>query len=186
LGAIRRRPGAGLSIMFTPCETYTPVSSDLELNSIHTSKAAPTMCSSTSSWRRKHLKGWHISILTGACLATTVLIINIAVTVVNSKHQRGDDPGRRLLFEGDCSRAEQLNVVAHLVINVLSTILLSASNYGMQVLSAPTRKEVDVAHASRRWLDIGVLSVRNLKSISWMKGILWACLGLSSLPLHLL
>jgi hypothetical protein len=73
-----------------------------------------------------------------------------------------------------------------LLINALSTILLSASNYTMQCLSAPTRSEVDDAHSTGKWLDIGVPSVRNLGRIARKRVILWWLLGASSLPLHLL
>ena len=56
----------------------------------------------------------------------------------------------------------------------------------MQILSAPTRKEIDKAHARKKWLDIGVPSVRNLKNVATKKVVMWCLLGLSSLPLHLL
>jgi hypothetical protein len=68
----------------------------------------------------------------------------------------------------------------------LSTVLLSGSNYCMQCLSAPSREEVNAAHAKGKWLDIGIPSVHNLKSISMKKVGLWWCLGLSSVPLHLM
>ena len=84
-----------------------------------------------------------------------------------------------------------------------STILLASSNFGMvrrcflscvgdrhansidqQVLVAPTRKDIDRAHEQRRWLDIGVPSIGNLFRVSFHRTLLWFCLSLSSLPLH--
>ncbi|KAI9789333.1 MAG: hypothetical protein M1816_006222 [Peltula sp. TS41687] len=56
----------------------------------------------------------------------------------------------------------------------------------MQCLTAPTREEVDTAHRRGKWLDIGIPSVKNLWRISPAKVILWALLGLSSIPLHLI
>lgn len=56
----------------------------------------------------------------------------------------------------------------------------------MQCLSAPTRKEVDKAHAKGKWLDIGVPSVRNLTNIAKPRVGMWLGLGLTSLPLHLM
>lgn len=79
-----------------------------------------------------------------------------------------------------------MNSYLHFAINLLSTILLSSSNYCMQCLSAPTRKEVNTAHAKGVWLDIGIPSMRNLRYIDRRRVILWGLLGLSSLPLHLL
>jgi hypothetical protein len=74
----------------------------------------------------------------------------------------------------------------HLLINGMSTALLCASSYCMQCLSSPTRQELDQAHKKRSWLDIGVLSPRNMKSISGSRRVRWLVLGLSTIPLHLL
>ena len=56
----------------------------------------------------------------------------------------------------------------------------------MQVISSPTRKEVDIAHQKGRWLDVGIPSMRNLRGISWMRIVMWSILALSSIPLHLM
>lgn len=73
-----------------------------------------------------------------------------------------------------------------MLINILSTILLGASNYCMQRISAPTRKDIDSARAQGKMVDIGVLSIRNLLRIGGKRRILYTVLTLSSLPLHLL
>ena len=73
----------------------------------------------------------------------------------------------------------------HLAINILSTLLLGASNFCMQVLCAPTREEIDAAHTRRNWLSIGVPSLKNLFHIDRKKSALWLVLGLSLVPLHL-
>lgn len=72
-----------------------------------------------------------------------------------------------------------------LAINILSSLLLGASNNCAQLLSSPTRHDIDKAHAKGKWLDIGVPSVRNLGHISGWRVLLWALLFLSSIPLHL-
>lgn len=76
--------------------------------------------------------------------------------------------------------------VLHLAICILSSLLLGASNYCMQILSAPTRKEVDAAHAKRKWLSIGVASIKNLLYVDRRKTFVYILLGVSSIPLHLL
>ena len=131
-------------------------------------------------------QGWRFSVTCGAVLASLVFLLNLITTVyVQLKH--GDDEDRRnVIFDGDCDDAKKLNTLVHLLINALSTVLLSTSNYAMQCLTGPTRKEIDAAHAKRRWLDIGVLSMRNLKSIGRKRVIIWLILGASSLPLHIL
>lgn len=88
------------------------------------------------------------------------------------------------MYEGSCSWVRNVDDVLHLVINILSTLLLGSSNLCMQVLVAPTRNEIDVAHSKQRWLDIGVPSWRNLRNISLSRRLMWWLLGLSSVPLH--
>ncbi|UPX15171.1 uncharacterized protein EKO05_0005628 [Ascochyta rabiei] len=68
---------------------------------------------------------------------------------------------------------------------MLSSILLASSNYTMQVLSSPTRREIDRAHYRGDWLEVGILSTRNLPKISRKRAVLCITLALSSIPLHL-
>ncbi|KAH8204518.1 hypothetical protein TruAng_001292 [Truncatella angustata] len=56
----------------------------------------------------------------------------------------------------------------------------------MQVLSSPSRKEIDHTHEYLKSLDIGIPSVKNIRFISPFKQICWAILLLSSFPLHLI
>ena len=74
----------------------------------------------------------------------------------------------------------------HMAINILSTALLGASNYTMQCLSAPTRTEIDQAHAKGVWLDVGIPSLRNLWNKATHRRWIWWALILSTIPLHLL
>lgn len=55
-----------------------------------------------------------------------------------------------------------------------------------QVVSAPTRSQIDRAHAQNSWADVGVQRIRNLRWVGWPKIIVWTVLCLSSMPLHLL
>ncbi|PWW73703.1 hypothetical protein C7212DRAFT_359553 [Tuber magnatum] len=90
------------------------------------------------------------------------------------------------LYSGSCGKSRTIGMWLHLGINVLSTLLLSGSNYTQQCLAAPTRREIDAAHARRRWMDIGVPSVRNLFRIKPERRMLWFAIGFTSIPLHLL
>ncbi|ERF73269.1 hypothetical protein EPUS_03101 [Endocarpon pusillum Z07020] len=137
---------------------------------------------STRRWRRV---GWPVGALGSAMMATLVFLINLTILIWISSTLKFER-GVAQVFTGDCRQAEQINTWAHFGINVVSTLLLGGSNYCMQILSAPTRKEIDTAHAKKKWLDIGVSSVRNLRNVSTRKVVMWWWLGLSSLPLHLL
>jgi hypothetical protein len=135
-------------------------------------------------WRRK-LQGWRFGLAVSASSATFVLFTNVFL-VVGAAAASKLDGGIGTLFTGDCKRVNIWNTALHVVINILSSIILSASNYAMQCLYSPTRVECDSAHARRDWLDIGVNGVRNLTRISWQRRILWTLLGISSVPIHLL
>lgn len=136
------------------------------------------------SWR-SHFSGWRGGVLSCITVSASVLILNLillilAVTAWNPRN------GIATSYTGDCETSGRLTTVTHLFINLLSSLLLGASNYCMQRLVAPTRKEVDKAHAKRKWLDIGIPSVRNLFHISRWRVVLWLLLAASSVPLHLL
>jgi hypothetical protein len=171
-----------------PHGACTNFPSEVELNNLDgiSTTAVPATKMIHKPWSTGLLgKGWRPNILLGSILAFVVFSFNLGVTIFTTVSKR-DANGRRILFQGDCERAGQVNTAIHFVINGLSTILLGGSNYGMQCMSAPTRKEVDQAHASRYWLDIGVLSLRNLSRISARRRFLWFLMAMSSVPLHLL
>ncbi|GLB20877.1 hypothetical protein AtubIFM61612_010825 [Aspergillus tubingensis] len=90
------------------------------------------------------------------------------------------------IYKGSCDRTKAWTTGLHLLINVLSTIVLGASSYCMQCLTAPSRADVDRAHGKRVWLDIGVASVRNLAWADWPRLTLWLVLLVTSLPIHLI
>ncbi|KAK4215155.1 hypothetical protein QBC37DRAFT_419750 [Rhypophila decipiens] len=112
--------------------------------------------------------------------------LNLSFLVWAHTRSGSDYSGIGKLTTGSCSSIKKLNVGIHVAINVLSTVLLAGSNYCMQCLSAPDRDSVDVAHGEKRWLDIGIPSLRNIAYISPESRRLWWLLGISSLPLHLL
>jgi hypothetical protein len=56
----------------------------------------------------------------------------------------------------------------------------------MQVLVSPTRADIDRQHAKLQWLDIGVISWKNLLSLPRFRVVSWALLMISSIPIHLL
>lgn len=135
--------------------------------------------------KKRYLKGWRFAITGGSISIFIVFILNLSFTLWTAAN-KGFVDGRGILYEGSCDEARNLNILAHLIINLFSTIILGSSNYCMQCLSAPTRAEIDREHAKGGYLDVGISSVRNLRRIGRKRVCLWALLGLSSLPLHLL
>jgi hypothetical protein len=133
----------------------------------------------------RRYKGWRFSLLCSAALASTVLILNLAL-LIWAFVRFGLHGGVVTLYTGSCPRMQSIFTWTHLAINILSTLLLSASNFCMQCLAAPTREEVDKEHTRENWLDIGVMSLRNLRSVARWRFYMWLGLAASSIPLHLL
>ncbi|KAI0110167.1 hypothetical protein F4814DRAFT_461319 [Daldinia grandis] len=90
------------------------------------------------------------------------------------------------ILKGDCQKAHRANSVLHVLISITSTLILASSQFFMQILSSPSRLEVNRAHLQLRSLEIGVSSMNNIRFISRYKAIGWAVLLISSTPIHLL
>ncbi|KIW64190.1 hypothetical protein PV04_09143 [Phialophora macrospora] len=134
---------------------------------------------------KKRLGGWRTSSRIALGCAVLVLVTNICLTiglVTSGMDMKG---GIYMVYAGNCRSVETKDTWVHLGLNVVATVLLASSNYCMQLLSAPSRTELDKAHAKQKWLDIGIPSVRNLRFLRKKKVVLWWILGLSSVPLHL-
>ncbi|KAJ2905564.1 uncharacterized protein MKZ38_005208 [Zalerion maritima] len=74
--------------------------------------------------------------------------------------------GQTAVYEGSCKKSRDIEWGLFSIINVFVVILVGGANYVFQVMSSPTRPEVSMAHGMKRFLDIGVPSLRNLKHIS--------------------
>ena len=144
-------------------------------------------------------RGWRLFVAVSGFLTFLVLWANVGLLLWaqsrnasgNSKHAltsngTSSTDGIITLYEGSCEQRDSIIRWSHIGINALSTLLLGASSACMQVLSAPSRSEVDKCHTRGIWLDVGVTSLRNLRWIDRRKVLLWAILGLTSIPLHLL
>jgi len=142
---------------------------------------------SSSVWKPVWYTGWHTGVLACATSVGIVLLINVSLTIYAATNPKYNmEGGIGTLYEGSCDKSRNIGLWLHLGINALSTMLLSGSNYAQQCLAAPTRREIDAAHARRRWMDIGVPSIRNLFRIKLERMILWVAIGITSIPLHLL
>lgn len=133
-------------------------------------------------------KGWRFGALLAVIMSSCVLTINVTVAILSwvwTRH-RGYTSNIAPIYTGKCTTVDNLGLVVHLGINIVSTLLLGASNYCMQIVCAPTRRDIDRAHEKGAWLDIGVQSISNLKHIKKAKLYAWLTLGLSSVPLHLM
>ncbi|KAJ5373602.1 hypothetical protein N7517_005608 [Penicillium concentricum] len=120
-----------------------------------------------------------------------VLALNIILTVIAAGLAYSGNSGQIFpfasLYMGKCSTSKNWTTGLHLLINILSTALLGASNYCMQCLAAPSREQVDKAHSQKTWIRIGVPNIMDL--IRYQTGkrrILGSILLITSLPIHLI
>jgi hypothetical protein len=130
-------------------------------------------------------KGWRLGVLLSFLSALAILVFNVVLTGWSSSTYPVQD-GVGTAFTGSCHVVDTWSLGLRLLINILGTILLAASNYSMQCLSSPTRKNLDTAHANGRWMDVGIPGVRNLWHIQWYRTALWCGLIITSVPVHLL
>lgn len=123
---------------------------------------------------------------TTALLLLNIIFIAVAAGLSNGNAENSAFSSFQVMYKGSCVLSKRWNIALHLIINVLSTGILGASNYCMQSLVAPSREEVDKHHARGRWLDIGCSSVRNLFVIGRSRLALWLVLLVTATPFHLL
>ncbi|KAJ8128224.1 hypothetical protein O1611_g5414 [Lasiodiplodia mahajangana] len=124
-------------------------------------------------------------LLIQVCLALIVVVVTLTFITWALASKPPDSQGKGTLFFGNCSTATNLNTAIHAALNILSSLLLGAGNYCMQILVAPNRREINLAHKAGAALEIGVSSVKNLRFIDRKRTILWGLMGLAATILHL-
>lgn len=134
---------------------------------------------------------WIKGVLLCAWVVSGVLCVNIILTTIAAILAYAKQDAQSFvsapIYLGNCSVSKQWATGLHFLINILSTVMLAASNYCMQCLASPSRAEVDDAHRQRGWLKIGVPNISGL--LLFGKGRrrrLGSLLLLTSLPIHLL
>jgi hypothetical protein len=181
----RTSSASSISTVSQPVKDHTP--RPLKKAADLTRKLAHTFDTKCTPWLRgSRFYGWRMGVLYGCCMTAIVLLCNVAIVIVGATTHGGYHNGIADLVSGDAPDISRLSTVFHVLINAGSTVLLGASNYTMQVMCSPTRHDIDAAHTKGSWLDIGLLSFRNLRAIPHRRVALWLVLALSSIPLHLL
>ncbi|KAF6823548.1 hypothetical protein CPLU01_11341 [Colletotrichum plurivorum] len=123
---------------------------------------------------------WRRSALAFAAAAFLAFSLNLSFILWATVNTTIRD-GIGTISDRSCASIKAWNSSIHVVINIISTTLFSGSNYCMQRLMAPTRSEIDRAHAEKRWLDVGVPSVRNLWRMPVGRKLLWLLLFILAL-----
>ncbi|KAF4446592.1 hypothetical protein FALBO_17056 [Fusarium albosuccineum] len=114
---------------------------------------------------RTLMAGWRGGVAANVLLAFLILVASIICLALASAkgHIAASDSS---LMEGSPAKVDGIGRGILVVVNLFAIILIAGANYLVQILSSPTRAEVDIAHENRKWLDIGIPSLRNLSAIS--------------------
>ncbi|OTB14352.1 hypothetical protein K445DRAFT_302510 [Daldinia sp. EC12] len=138
-----------------------------------------------ASFGKLPLDAWRRTGLINIALASACEILLLVCLVISLKSPGSSIGTSTIVFKGPCHESSRINTLLHLLLNLLSTGILASSNYFMQIVSSPSRDEVDKAHMLYYSLDIGIPSTKNIPFISCFKKSCWVILLLSSLPIHL-
>lgn len=131
-------------------------------------------------------KGWRRTGTTNAILAYLCGIVLLILLSISVSQPNASLSGSTIIFNGDCKLSTSINLILHLLVNIVSGVVLASSNFFMQVLNSPSRREIDKAHRWLRSVDIGVPSLKNLQHVSYFKLTSWIIFFISSSPIHLL
>ena len=131
--------------------------------------------------------GWRAGTLV-CCYAVLICIIVEAVLLIWAAKTSVGGAGSGLLYEGNCGKVRNMAIWLLLPLNIAATVLIGTGNYVMQVMAAPDRGEIDLAHSFAKTIAVGGIRFRDLRSGrgGYLRRSTWWILGISSLPIHLL
>lgn len=136
------------------------------------------------SWRIWCSKRSRVLLINTIVVGATLLVNFVLTIFAASRYESSNGVG--IIYEGNCDTVKSLSLWLHLLVNILGSVMLSASNYCMQLQASPTRENINRAHRDGRWLDIGVLSLRNFGYSDNWRRFSWIVLAISSVPIHLM
>lgn len=77
------------------------------------------------------IRNWKVTLTNGAISSVIVFLFNFGFVLWAVPRHGLENGSRGTLYEGNCDKARKMSTALHLVINLLGTALLSASNYAM-------------------------------------------------------
>ena len=99
--------------------------------------------------QRSLWSGWQKGVAISCVCNIVVFILSLALLIwAKSKLMSSD--GTHILWSTSYKFMQPSDILVHLGLNIVSTIILIGSNYTLQVLVAPTRRDIDRAHHEKR------------------------------------
>ncbi|KIL96264.1 hypothetical protein FAVG1_01008 [Fusarium avenaceum] len=109
--------------------------------------------------------GWRAGIAVNMFLAFLILVASVTCLILASVKGHMST-WESSLMEGSSMTVDGIARGVGAAVNLLAIVLIAGANYVVQILNSPTRAEIDNAHTSFKWLDVGIPSLRNLSLIS--------------------
>ncbi|KAK3988301.1 hypothetical protein QBC44DRAFT_103367 [Cladorrhinum sp. PSN332] len=131
------------------------------------------------------LVGWRAGVAINILLAFLILVTGFVCLILAISRAPIMD-SRSAIFLGSCETAAKIDWGLHAAINIFAVALIAGANYVFQVLSSPTRAEINEAHRKWTWLHIGIPSFRNLLHIDKGRVFLAMLLLLSAVATQVL
>lgn len=128
--------------------------------------------------------GWRGGLLAATISLAICVVVELVLLIVALKLS-SPVSGLGTLYFGSCDRVKKLSDYLLIVLNVIGTITIGTSNYVMQTLTAPSRRQIDKAHANGSFLDIGISSPSNIRQLGGRRRVMYFLLGASTVPIHL-
>lgn len=132
---------------------------------------------------RQSIRGWRGGCIINCIITGLIVLVTVISFVVAIATERN---GETRIFQGSCANSQKFSLGVHAAMSLVSMVILVAANYGFQILTSPTRVEVDMAHDAGKWLDIGVPSFRNMLSIARTRAIVAAVLLTSAVSVQVM
>ncbi|KAF3030434.1 hypothetical protein E8E15_003579 [Penicillium rubens] len=104
-------------------------------------------------------------------LADVILTVKLATKAASGGFGWGSSSA--VIYEGTCHQASQIATGLHILVNIVVMTLVATSSYCNQVLAAPSRARINVAHAQRVWVSIGSFSFTNVWYTAMWRKTLW-------------
>ncbi|KAF5008481.1 hypothetical protein FDECE_5240 [Fusarium decemcellulare] len=163
--------------------SYSPTANEVSSN--HNDLSSPQQPQEEALQYRKTLGMLAvILLLTGICSLTLGIVLLFATRRSFSRDPTASKDSIPL-YMGQCesSNVKTYNLIAHLVINIIGTVILASSAFAQKICLTPTEDDVLSQIQAGRDVKIGASFPRGVrKATSW----LWLLMLISSLPVHLL
>ena len=107
---------------------------------------------SRKTWRFTGVySGWRKGVVISCVCSVIALVLNsILLGWARSKPSSANN-GSYILWEGTYETIQKLDTILHLGINVVSIITLAGASSASQIILAPTRENINIAHSFGRY-----------------------------------